>query len=87
MNEFDIEAGKKFRSIENEKSRKCSEYIIRVTLTFVVIAVFIAYFMAISRDSNLLGNTQDFDVDSITKSPLPSNSFGFNIFSLKLEIV
>ena len=77
MNESDIEAGKKLVSIKNEKSinRKCSEYIIRVTLTFLVIAVFIAYFMAISRDSNLIGNIQNFDVDIITKSILTSISF------------
>ena len=77
MNESDIEAGKKFGSIKIEKSinRKCSEYIIRVTLTFLVIAVFIAYFMAISRDSNLIGNVQNFDVDIITKSILTGISF------------
>ena len=68
----DLEAGAKSKSNENEISigKKCSRLLVKTTLTCFILAVFIAYFMAISRHSNLIGNLQEFDVAMVTKSPL-----------------
>ena len=69
---YDIEAGTKPRSNKSEDSinHKCSKCILKVTLTFIVVFIYIGYFVAISRSSNLIGNFQDFDVANVTNSPL-----------------
>ena len=76
--EYDIEGGTKPRSNKKERSinQKCSEFILKVTLTCIVMSVFIAYFVAISRSSNLIGNFQEFDVANVTNSPLLGSFFG-----------
>ena len=75
--EYDIEGGTKPRSNKKERSinQKCSEFILKVFLTSIVMAVFIAYFVAISRSSNPIGNFQEFDVANVTNSPLLGSFF------------
>ena len=75
--EYDIEGGTKPQSNKKERSinQKCSEFILKVTLTCIVMFVFMAYFMAISRSSNLIGNFQEFDVANVTNSPLLGSFF------------
>ena len=83
--EYDIEGGTKPRSNKKERSinQKCSEFMLKVTLTCIVMAVFIAYFVAISRSSNLIGNFQEFDVAIVTNSPLFGKVFSFNRYSIQ----
>ena len=71
----DIETGTKPKSNKTVLStnKKCSILMIKVALASFVVAVFIAYFMAISRNSNLIGNFQEFDVAIVTNSPLMGN--------------
>ena len=58
-------------------NRKLSKFILKAIFIFLVLVVFNAYFIAISRNSNMNGNFQEFDVGSVTKS----TSFG-NIYVL-----
>ena len=83
--EYDIEGGTKPRSNKKERSinQKCSEFMLKATLTCIVMAVFIAYFVAISRSSNLIGNFQEFDVANVTNSPLLGSFFCVNMYLIK----
>ena len=85
---FDIETGTKLKLNKNENttSKKCSKLIVNVTLTFMVMAVFIGYFLAISRNSNIIGSFQEFDIANVTKSPIFGNYYSSNTYSFKVHL-
>ena len=80
-NEYDIEAGTKQRSSRNKyrRNNRCSRFLLKAIMAFMIVAVYIGYFIAISRSSPLLGNYPEFDVHHVTNSPSTGKSFRLNI--------
>ena len=64
----DIEAGNGQRLNRNEhsSSNKLSRVLVKATLTFMITAVAIGYFIAISRDANIFGTLQGVDIANVT---------------------
>ena len=75
--EYNIEDGIVKESNKNEQfiNEKCSRTLLKATFAFVVGAVFIGYFIAVSRNSNLKGNYLEFHVGNVTDSSIPGKFF------------
>ena len=69
--EFDAEAGIKqvSKTKGNLFNLKCSKFVFKVIFGIMVISVAIGYFMAISRNSNLIGHSDEFDTAYVINSP------------------
>ena len=65
---YDIEAGNGQRLNKNEHSpsKKLSKFLVKATLTFMITAVAIGYFIAISRNANIFGTLQGVDIANVT---------------------
>ena len=70
--EFDAEAGIKqvSKTKGNLFNLKCSKFVFKVIFGIMVILVAIGYFMAISRNSNLIGHSDEFDTAYVINSPI-----------------
>ena len=70
--EFDAEAGIKqvSKTKRNRFNLKCSKFVFKVIFGIMVISVAIGYFMAISRNSNLIRHSDEFDTAYVNNSPI-----------------
>ena len=74
---YDIEAGNGQRLNNNvhSPSNKLSRVLVKATLTFMITAVAIGYFIAISRDAIIFGTLQGVDIANVTNSPVLGKHF------------
>ena len=74
---YDLEAGNGQRLNRNEhsSSNKLSIVLVKATLTFMITAVAIGYFIAISRDANIFGTLQGVDIANVTNAPVLGKHF------------
>ena len=49
---------------------RCSKVVFKIIFGIIVVTVAIAYFTAISRNSNLIGNFDEFDTGYVIGSPM-----------------
>ena len=79
--EYNIEDGIVQKSDKSERfiNKKCSRILLKAASAFVVGAVFIGYFIAVSRNSNLKGNFPEFDVSNVTDSSITGKFLGQNV--------
>ena len=75
--ETDIKTGAhaKFNKTKH-KINKCSRFIMKVTMVFLIVIIYIGYFMAISTNLNIIGNIHDFAAAYVIDSSINGISFG-----------
>ena len=78
MKKTEILDGIEEEPTENERLiyKKCTHILLKAISVFLVGAVFIGYFIAVSRDSNLQGNFPEFDVGNVTDSSITGKFLG-----------
>ena len=75
-NETDIETGAYTKSSKTKHEiTKCSRFIVKVTLLFFIVAIYVGYFMAISPNMIIIGNIWNFGAANVTNSPINGISF------------
>ena len=78
MKKTEILDGIEEEPTENEQFiyDKFTHILLKAISVFLVGAVFIGYFIAVSRDSNLQGNFPEFDVGDVTDSSTTGKFLG-----------